>query len=164
MRTGTLRAQRGFTLLELMLVVGLIGMLAAIAVPAYQDFTNRAYVSEAFSLAAPSQRAVAEYYERWGRLPADNAAAGLYAPEAWRGKAVTAVRVVDGMIEVDIDGKRFEGVARTIFLRPALNKANPTGPFIWTCDASKWPDAFEPRGTIRTAALLSPKYLPAVCR
>ena len=59
----------GFTLIELMFVVAIIGILAAVAIPAYNDYTIRARVSEAFLVAGEAQRAVAEYYDRWGRLP-----------------------------------------------------------------------------------------------
>jgi len=158
------RRLAGFTLLELMLVVGLIGVLAAIAVPAYQDYTIRAILSEAFGIAGPGQRAVVEYYERWGRMPADNAAAGVYPPEAWRGRVVTSLRVVNGAIEMDIDPKRFEGAAKTMFLRPAVNKANPTGPLIWVCNGAKVSDNFEVKGAIRPEVLPLPKYVPATCR
>lgn len=156
----------GFTLIELMLVVAIIGILAAIALPAYSDYVTRGKYTEALTLAEPGQKAVAEYYDRWGRMPADNAAAGLYPPEAWRGRYVTALRVVDGAIEVDISsGAGTAGPAQhTIFLRPAVHRKNPTGPVVWLCNASAAPRDFEVRGSIRDARLPPQKFLPAMCR
>jgi type IV pilus assembly protein PilA len=70
-------AQQGFTLIELMIVVAIIGILAAIAIPAYQDYTIRAKVSEAVLAASPGKTAVAEFYMSQGSMPTDNAAAGF---------------------------------------------------------------------------------------
>ena len=156
----------GFTLVELMLVVAIIGILAAIALPAYQDYVTRGKYAEAFLLAKPGQQAVADYYDRWGRMPADNAAAGLYPPEAWRGRAVTAVRIVDGAIEIDVSATIGSAAPaqHTLFLRPALATQNPTGAIVWLCNAAAVPKNFEVRGTMRNARFPPPKYLPAACR
>jgi type IV pilus assembly protein PilA len=64
--------QQGFTLIELMIVVAIIGILAAIAIPAYQDYTIRAQVSEGMSLASGARTAVSEAYQSTGNWPADN--------------------------------------------------------------------------------------------
>src|SRR4030095_14319390 len=113
----------GFTLIELMLVVAIIGILAAIAIPAYQDYTIRARGAEVLTLVSPAQRAVADYYDRWGRMPADNAAAGLYPPPAWRGRHVVALRVIEGAIEGDTAVASGGTIpAHTWFFRPAVNK------------------------------------------
>ena len=65
-----IRLRRGFTVIELMLVIGVIGVLAAIAIPQYQSYVVRAKVAEGFELAAPVMRGIAAYYDRWGALPA----------------------------------------------------------------------------------------------
>ena len=152
----------GFTLIELMLVVAIIGILAAIAVPAYNDYTIRSKVVEAFNLAAPAQRAVVEYYDRWGRMPADNAAAGVYEPSAWRAGSVQAVRIVRGAVEVDVDLRNIPPF--TLFLRPAVSKAHPTGPVAWVCNGGRPAPTLEVHGDFNAAKVAQPKYLPAICR
>ncbi|ENW2580196.1 pilin [Neisseria gonorrhoeae] len=67
--------QKGFTLIELMIVIAIVGILAAVALPAYQDYTARAQVSEAILLAEGQKSAVTEYYLNNGKWPADNGAA-----------------------------------------------------------------------------------------
>ena len=156
----------GFTLIELMLVVAIIGILAVIALPAYQDYVTRGKFAEAFLLAKPGQQAVADYYDRWGRMPADNAAAGLHPPEAWRGRFVTAMRIVDGTVEIDVSPASGSATpfSHTLFLRPAIRKQAPTAPLLWLCNGNPVPADFEARGEVRSARFPPPKYIPAACR
>ena len=85
--------QKGFTLIELMVVVAVIGVLSAIAIPQYQNYVARAQVAEGFSLVASGKMAVAEYYNENGSYPADNAAARLGAANTIIGKYVGSVTV-----------------------------------------------------------------------
>ena len=88
-----MKKQQGFTLIELMIVVAIIGILAAIALPAYQDYTKRAKVSEGISLGAGAKTAVAEYYSSEGVFPLNNSSAGLATATTITGKSVTSVTV-----------------------------------------------------------------------
>src|SRR3569833_2525219 len=92
--------QKGFTLIELMIVVAIIGILAAIAIPAYQDYTIRAQVTEGLNLAAPAKASVADVYANTGNWPADNTAAGLGADTSITGKYVQSVNVTGGVITI----------------------------------------------------------------
>src|ERR1700744_1384680 len=94
------KVQKGFTLIELMIVVAIIGILASIAIPAYQDYTIRAQVTEAFSLASEIKGPIQEYRKRRAKLAADNAAAGVPEPDKLIGNYVTRVEVVQGAINV----------------------------------------------------------------
>src|SRR5690554_6865676 len=88
-----MQMQKGFTLIELMIVVAIIGILASVALPAYQDYTKRAHVSEALALAAGAKAAVTEYYSSEGTMPANNTEAGIAAAASITGNAVTSVTV-----------------------------------------------------------------------
>ncbi|HGO7902158.1 TPA: pilin [Neisseria meningitidis] len=90
--------QKGFTLIELMIVIAIVGILAAVALPAYQDYTARAQVSEAILLAEGQKSAVTEYYLNHGIWPGDNNSAGVATSTDIKGKYVAGVKVEKGVI------------------------------------------------------------------
>ncbi|HEZ6812595.1 TPA: pilin [Neisseria meningitidis] len=90
--------QKGFTLIELMIVIAIVGILAAVALPAYQDYTARAQVSEAILLAEGQKSAVTEYYLNHGIWPGDNSSAGVATSTDIKGKYVAGVKVEKGVI------------------------------------------------------------------
>ncbi|HGF8736424.1 TPA: pilin [Neisseria meningitidis] len=90
--------QKGFTLIELMIVIAIVGILAAVALPAYQDYTARAQVSEAILLAEGQKSAVTEYYLNHGIWPGDNSSAGVATSSEIKGKYVEKVEVAKGVI------------------------------------------------------------------
>ncbi|HHA3976397.1 TPA: pilin, partial [Neisseria gonorrhoeae] len=91
--------QKGFTLIELMIVIAIVGILAAVALPAYQDYTARAQVSEAILLAEGQKSAVTEYYLNNGIWPKDNDSAGVASsPTDIKGKYVESVTVTNGVV------------------------------------------------------------------
>ncbi|HEZ6220773.1 TPA: pilin [Neisseria meningitidis] len=90
--------QKGFTLIELMIVIAIVGILAAVALPAYQDYTARAQVSEAILLAEGQKSAVTEYYLNHGIWPKNNTSAGVATSTDIKGKYVKSVTVANGVI------------------------------------------------------------------
>jgi type IV pilus assembly protein PilA len=155
--------QTGFTLIELMIVVAIIGILASIAVPAYQTYTIRAQVTEAFSLASELKGPIQDYRKERGILPLDNAAAGLPAPEKLIGNYVTRVEVTQGAIHVTFGNfvnKALEGQILT--LQPIVVTGSPASPMSWRCGYSNVPKGMESVGQNRTNA--NPQFLPTSCR
>ncbi|EMS5464870.1 pilin, partial [Neisseria gonorrhoeae] len=90
--------QKGFTLIELMIVIAIVGILAAVALPAYQDYTARAQVSEAILLAEGQKSAVTEYYLNNGIWPENNGDAGVASSSSIIGKYVESVTVTNGVV------------------------------------------------------------------
>ncbi|HEZ5882562.1 TPA: pilin [Neisseria meningitidis] len=90
--------QKGFTLIELMIVIAIVGILAAVALPAYQDYTARAQVSEAILLAEGQKSAVTEYYLNHGTWPKNNTSAGVASSSTIKGKYVQSVEVKNGVV------------------------------------------------------------------
>jgi hypothetical protein len=144
-----------------MYVVAIIGILASIAIPQYQSYTLRARVAEGFLLADPVRKDVAEYYDRWGRLPDDNAAAGLPAPALIAGSQVASVAVKGGAIAVTF-GAHVPVDSGVLQLRPALHTAHPGAPLLWICGARPTPAGYQVVG--ESAHSIKPEYLSAPCR
>ncbi len=142
-----MKKQQGFTLIELMIVVAIIGILAAIAIPAYQDYTIRAQVSEGLNLGGGSKTAITEYYQDTGVFPTTNIMAGLETNTNIKGKYVTQVTVgANGVVTVTYGGSANANITgATLTLTPFDN----LGSVSWTC---------------ANGAGLANKWLPASCR
>jgi len=126
--------QKGFTLIELMIVVAIIGILAAIAIPAYQDYTVRAKVSEAINFAAAAKSAVSEsIISNAGTLPTDNAAAGLSGAATITTAIVESVTVEDGVITVAVQGTNSTMDNQSLVFTPTYTEAVGVE---WACAAS----------------------------
>ncbi|GHT93446.1 fimbrial protein [Betaproteobacteria bacterium] len=139
--------QQGFTLIELMIVVAIIGILAAIALPAYQDYTARAQFSEAMVLASGGKVAVTEYYANNGTWPTNNSMAGMDASSDIKGKYVESVKVesTSGKITAQL---KSSGVAKGISAATlTLIPTDQDGSVEWSCTSSA-----------------SAKYVPSACR
>ena len=142
-----MKKQQGFTLIELMIVVAIIGILAAIAIPAYQDYTIRAQVSEGLNLAGGAKAAVTEYYQDQGAFPTTNAMAGVEASNLIVGKYVTGVAVGGaGVITVTYGNDANTNIAGDSL---TLTPTDRTGSIEWAC---------------ANGAGLQNKWLPAACR
>ena len=137
--------QKGFTLIELMIVVAIIAILAAIAIPAYQDYLIRSQVSEGASLAAGAKTALAEYKANTGNWPADNDAAGIAASGEIVGEYVTGVSTAAGVITASFGGSANSAIHGQTLVFSAISNV---GSISWTC----------------TDSTVAGKYLPSSCR
>ncbi|TQE96690.1 MAG: prepilin-type N-terminal cleavage/methylation domain-containing protein [Spiribacter salinus] len=142
------RPHRGFTLIELMIVVAILAILMALAVPAYQDYTIRAQVSEGMSLAEGAKAAVWDHWSNEGSFPADNDAAGLEDPANIQGEYVSELRIDDGEIRITFGTANANAAISgdTLVLSPV--GAATDASMNWTCDTGS----------------ISGKYLPSRCR
>ena len=152
-----MKQQKGFTLIELMIVIAIIGILAAIAIPAYQDYTIRSKVSEGLNLAGSAKLAVAETYDSTGSMPTTgNASFGLPTAASIAGNYVESITVgtvagVDGSITIlyknSVGGNPTAG-GKDITLTPDTSSIGAMG---WTCSGA-------------SGNIMPNKYLPATCR
>jgi type IV pilus assembly protein PilA len=161
------RAQQGFTFFELMAVVSIIGILAAVALPAYQNYTLRARVAEALTLSEPIKKAISDYYDRWGAFPENNRQAALPAPDSFIGNYVGSITVSNGVIQIKLrNSRRLAGIGgKTLSLQPAFNPIYPTGPVSWVCENGGVPEGLSLAGKKADASVsIEEKYLPPPCR
>ncbi|MBS0457423.1 MAG: pilin [Proteobacteria bacterium] len=151
------KLQQGFTLIELMIVVAIIAILAAIAIPAYQDYVIRSQVSEGSSLAEGSKTALAEFYSNKGRFPGTNVSAGVATDTSINGNYVTKVTVggaagsgvgATGTITVTYGNQANALVATKVLVFKATGAAGST---TWAC-------------TTAAGSNVNPKYRPSICR
>jgi type IV pilus assembly protein PilA len=142
-----MKKQQGFTLIELMIVVAIIGILAAIAIPAYQDYTIRAQVSEGINLASGAKAAISEYFMDSGALPGSNAEAGLEASANITGNYASDVNVTaGGVVTVTYSGPEVNAqiAGQQLTLTPTTN----AGSVQWACQNTT----------------LQAKHVPSACR
>lgn len=147
--SGLPRTQRGFTLIELMIVVTIIGILAAVAVPMYLDYTVRSQIAEGLNLAGGAKNAVTEYFQDRGAMPAGNADAGLSAANEIQGSYTQSITVGagDGVITVTFGNR-----ANAVIVGESITLTADTtqnGSVQWVCGS---------------AGVIEDKHLPAACR
>ncbi|HFC6577937.1 TPA: pilin [Neisseria meningitidis] len=155
--------QKGFTLIELMIVIAIVGILAAVALPAYQDYTARAQVSEAILLAEGQKSAVTEYYLNHGIWPKNNTSAGVAStPSDIKGKYVQKVEVKNGVVTAEM---KSSGVNKEIQGKKlSLWAKRQDGSVKWFCGqpvkrADKADDVNKATGNE-----IDTKHLPSTCR
>jgi len=144
------KMQKGFTLIELMIVVAIIAILAAIAIPAYQDYLVRSQVSEGAVLGSGAETALAEFYSNAGHFPPSPASAGVAAAASITGKYVTGVdsTTIPGVIQATYGNQANTAILGSILALSGI--VSPGNTISWSCNV----------GTTSVPA----KYLPTTCR
>ncbi|MCL5812493.1 pilin [Neisseria meningitidis] len=159
--------QKGFTLIELMIVIAIVGILAAVALPAYQDYTARAQVSEAILLAEGQKSAVTEYYLNHGEWPGDNSSAGVATSSKIKGKYVAGVKVEKGVITATMlssgVNKEIQGKKLSLWAK------RQAGSVKWFCGQPVTRDDAKATNDDVTAdndatKKIDTKHLPSTCR
>ncbi len=140
------KGQHGFTLVELMMVVGIIGILVSVALPAFQNYSIRAQISEGLNLSGPLKKAVAEFHNDNGAFPIDNADATLEAATGYSGNYVDSISVNGPVISIEYGNDANAQISgETVILTAKGN----IGSLSWTCGSG---------------GIIPEKYLPSACR
>ncbi len=161
---------QGFTLIELMIVVAIIGILAAIAIPAYQDYTIRAQVTEGINMGALAKTPITDAFLNRGEAPANRAEAGLTPnPTDTVDKYVASVNINNGVLIITYGNESNAQITGLTFTLTPY-ETNNLG-VVWRCGTAPAPVGLSPMGTsgggnaaVYTAPTVPPQYLPSSCR
>lgn len=155
--------QSGFTLIELMIVVAIMGVLSVIAVPTFQDRVIRAQVTEGLNLAEFVKGSTQAYYKKHHSFPSNNLAAGLPASGKIAGNFVTDIQVRDGAVVITYGNRVNRYIEnKKLTLRPAIVEGEPVVPIAWVCGNASVPGKMRVRG--RNETNIPSSQLPIDCR
>lgn len=158
-----MQRKRGFTLVEMMVVVAVLTILAMMAVPSYLDKIVKAQVEAGLPLAEIAKRAISTYWGATQKMPQDNETAALPAADKIVGNHITAVTVRDGVINLTFGNRASKALeGKTLSIRPAVVEDAPVVPIAWVCGLAEAPEKMTLLGENRTD--IDPMYLPMECR
>ncbi|MFT7561509.1 MAG: type IV pilus assembly protein PilA [Flavobacteriales bacterium] len=158
-----MKIYKGFTLIELMVVIAIIGVLATFAMPAYQNYIQRSEVVESLNLAIIVKANVNNYYVEKLDFPVDNDDAGVPAPQFLIGNRITSIAVEAGAIHVTMGNKASKPLqGKVLSFRPAVVTGSPMSPIAWLCGYDEPVTGMEAVGENRTD--LDQIFLPRACR
>jgi type IV pilus assembly protein PilA len=153
----------GFTLIELMIVIAIIGILAGMSLPSYQDRIIRTQVQETLVFVEFARDAVQTFYTKSHRMPANNAEAGLPAPKQIIGNFIGQVEIDHGAIDVQFGNRANQAIiGKWITLRPGVVASASQVPISWLCGAAHPVNGLTYSGADRSE--LPPEVLPIDCR
>ena len=154
--------QKGFTLIEMMIVVAIMGILATLALPSFQDRIIKAQVQEGIALADFVKQGVATYYTRNQKMPDNNTDAALPPADKIIGNFVTQVAMENGAITITY-GNRTNGFlsGKKLTLRPAVVEGYPAVPIAWICGMAQAPNTMKIVGNNQTN--IPQAHLPLDC-
>ncbi|ARU56026.1 Tfp pilus assembly protein, major pilin PilA [Oleiphilus messinensis] len=153
----------GFTLIELMIVVAILGVLSSIAIVGYSNYVIRAQVSESISISNSIKLKIAEHYQHNGSMPQNNAALDLLAANTFTGAYTTSVEINQGAVHITLGNNVHPKLKNKILsIRPAVGTSPNTASMLWICGNSPVPSGLTASGSNLTT--ISSEYLPTICR
>lgn len=155
--------QKGFTLIELMIVIAIISIFATMALPNFQDRIIQTQIRESFQITESLKASVEAYYRLHKKFPLDNKTAAIPLPEHLIGNYVKRVTLKEGALHILL-GNRINAQIKgqTLSIRPVVVSENPSSPIAWICGDAEAVDGMQSIGENETSII--PQYLPIQCR
>jgi type IV pilus assembly protein PilA len=156
------KTENGFTLIELMIVISIIGILAAVALPSYQTYTIKAHIVEPLNYAGNLRQPITAFYTQHLDFPKNNAQVRLPEADKLISNKITSVEVIDGAFHIVLGNKVPKPLrGKTLSFRPAVVDDSPVSPISWLCGYAKPIDGMSAVGENRTD--IEQIYLPSEC-